>query len=228
MITRWLRPSTKTSILTRAEIRNVAQTGLRDGILRSNEHDIITNLMQFTEVETQTIMVPRDDIIAIDGEQPINRYGSGHPSHTVSRIPLTTRGSDGELNLDGLDGYILKDELLASLLDRSKHGILAKKFHRPMIRVSGATKLPQLYDRLIEANEHIAIVTDDANQSIIGLVTMEDLIEELLGLEIEDEVDASREKFKKNAVKNKVTLFNRSPHPLSWPKQTSIPNGQHG
>lgn len=217
MITRWLRPSTKMSILTCAEIRNVAQTGLRDGILRSNEHDIINNLMRFTEVETKTIMIPRGDIIAVDADLSISHYGSGHPSHTVSRIPLATGTTDGELNLDAIDGYLLKDELLAALLDRSKHHIPAKKFRRPMIRIDGVTKLPQLYDRLIEANEHIAIVTEPSTHAnhtkhaVIGLVTMEDLIEELLGLEIEDEDDALREKFQEERRKKQSDTISKVP-----------------
>ena len=100
IITRWLRPEGKVSLLTRAEISHVASTGYRDGTLRKNEHAIIHNLLKFTEVATETIMTPREDIIAVDRKKPINAYGKGHPSHTVSRIPLCGNTPDGALDLD--------------------------------------------------------------------------------------------------------------------------------
>ena len=207
MITKLLRPETSESLLSRAEIRSVAKLGLRDGILRQNEHRIIDNLMAFHEVQTSDIMIDAEHIICLDATTKLHELHAQHPTRHVSRVPLfdidashpaskmkllstdNPRAND-QPSRHRMKSYVLKDEILAAQLDRRMNEQV-QALSRPLLQVSEATPLPALYQALVEASEHIAGVID-ADGYTVGLVTMEDIIEALLGVDITDEGDALR------------------------------------
>lgn len=86
---------------------------------------------------------------------------------------------------------MLKDELLEALVDGDGERRI-ESFRRPILTVNEDSPLPELFDRLISKREHIAVVIDSFG-GLSGIVTVEDVIETLLGLEIVDESDASRD-----------------------------------
>ena len=182
-ITRLLRRGEKASVLSRTDLSRVANLGYRDGLVREHEQRIIANLMDKDALHAKAVMTPLDRLVALESAQPLSAVNSSSPAWHVSRIPLYVD------HLDKITGYVLKDEVLAALLGRQQSTL--HDLQRPIIRVGAEERLVDLYRRLVNAHEHIAIVQDDAGKTV-GLVTMEDVIEELLGQEIVDESDRER------------------------------------
>lgn len=184
-LTRLLRPKdAKGSLLSRADIGVLAEQGHRDGALRQSEQAIISNLISLEGKTVQDIMLPREQIITLPFESMITAVREEEACMHVSRIPLVN--ADGSIRT-----YVFKDDILAALIK----GLRQKKlddFDRPLVRVPQNAELIQLYHTLAEASEHIAAVINDSEE-VIGLVTMEDLIESVLGLSIVDESDYARE-----------------------------------
>ena len=183
LLTRLLRRGHTGSVLSRADIRNVVDVGYRDGILRRNEKAIISNLMGFQAITVTDIMTPRPVIVALEESTAIGSLGPGRVAWFVSRIPIYVG------DLDHVTGYVLKDEILSAQV-RGDRTAPISTLRRPLLRVRQNLPMPELYSALAEASEHIALV-EDAAGATVGLVTLEDLIETMLGLEILDEADAN-------------------------------------
>lgn len=183
-ITRLLRRGEKASVLSRTDLSRVARLGYRDGLVRDHEQRIIANLMDKDALHASKVMTPLERLVAMEANQPSNAVNSRSPAWHVSRIPLYVD------SVDAITGYVLKDEVLAALLARRGHEPL-KTLQRAIVCVGADEPLVDLYRRLVNAHEHIAIVQDGTSKTI-GIVTMEDVIEELLGQEIVDESDRER------------------------------------
>jgi CBS domain containing-hemolysin-like protein len=127
------------------------------------------------------IMTPRTVIVAADEKSTIkNLYDKGSAKH-FSRIPLFNSEKDN------ITGYVLKDDILLKIIEgKGEEELTTCK--RRIKKVNDFTPIPDLYQILMEKREHIAIVIDKHN-GLSGLVTMEDLIETILGIEIMDESD---------------------------------------
>lgn len=184
-ITRLLRRGEEASVLSRADLSRVANLGYRDGLLRDHERRIIGNLMATGHRHAREVMTPRDALVMLRAERALSDIRPGTPGWHVSRIPIYTDG-----DRDRVTSYVLKDEVLAELLAGHGQRRLAE-LGRPIVSIDGAASLVDLYQRLVEVHEHIAVVRD-ADRRVIGVVSMEDLIEELLGQEIIDESDRAR------------------------------------
>ena len=185
LITRLLRRGYRSSVLSsRADLSRVMQLGYRDGLVRAHERDIVANLMNQENVVTADIMTPLAELIACDETLTLGRIGPRSPAWHVSRIPVYV--GDPEQ----VTGYVLKDEVLVEQIAGRRNRRLAE-LRRPIPRARLSTTLAQLYHLLIEESEHIAIVLDDRGVTA-GVVTMEDLIEALLGEDIVDESDLAR------------------------------------
>ncbi len=182
-ITRWLRHGEAGSILSRGDVSQIAQFGYRDGLVHEHEKDIIDNLMRKESLATAAVMTEMERLVALEADQAMNVVSPGSPAWHISRIPLY------EGHVDNVIGYALKDEVLVQQLSGSGHRSL-RGVCRPIVAVSADETLIELHHRLVKAHEHIAIVQRDGQT--VGVVTMEDVLEELLGHEIIDESDLAR------------------------------------
>ena len=126
-------------------------------------------------------MTPRAVMLIAPESQPIREFFAKHPSLRFSRIPVF-----GERE-DLITGFVLKDNVLEELIRENGDKPLSE-IRRDIVVTRRETPIPQLFDTLIRNREHIALVVDEYG-SVSGLVTMEDMIETLLGLEIMGESD---------------------------------------
>ena len=180
-ITSLLNKKKERSVLSRSDFSAMTEIGLRHGVFEKEESKIIQNLLRFDTIRAKDIMTPRTVVIAADDEETIDSFYEEHHDLHFSRIPLY---SD---HIDQISGFFLKNDMLASLIqDRGKEPL--KNLRRDITIVNEQMAVPDLFNKLMEKREHIALVVDEFG-GMAGLVTMEDVIETLLGMEIMDELD---------------------------------------
>ncbi len=182
VITKTLKKDKSASVLSRADFTAMADLGSAQGVLDESESHLLHSLLQFNKVTAQDVMTPRTVMITSEASTTLAGFHQAHSDLRFSRIPIY----DGKP--DNVTGYFLKDEMLAALLKDPKTTDTVASLRRDIIVVSENSAILSLFTRLIETREHIALVTDKFGGTA-GIVSMEDVIETLLGIEIVDELD---------------------------------------
>lgn len=200
LITKLLKKEKDKSVLSRKDFLVMTEIGEQEGVFQSNESSIIKNLLRFHTIETKSIMTPRTVVKAAAEEMTLEDFNESNPRLQFSRIPTYHEDSK-----DRVTGYFLKADLLTSLLEGKGNESLSI-LRRDIMVVSEQFPITDLYNSLLDKREHIALVVDEFG-GMAGIVTMEDVIETLLGLEIVDEFDntedmqvLARESWKKRAT----------------------------
>lgn len=183
-LTKALKKDKQRSVFSRSDFVAMAEIGARHGVFDPSESAIIGNLLRFNTVCARDVMTPRTVVKAASQDQSVGAFFEANRDLRFSRIPL----HEGDQK-DSVTGYFLKSEMLAKLADE-RGGDLLKSIRRDIIIVSEAFPIPDLFNRFLEKREHIALVVDEFG-GMAGIVTMEDVIETLLGMEIIDELDAT-------------------------------------
>lgn len=185
LITKLLKKDKSKSVLSRTDFAAMTKIGVTQGVIKNSESRIINNLLKFDSIQTTSITTPRTVMLAAEKKMTLQAFYDKHPTIRFSRIPVY----DGEL--DKVCGYFLKDEFLDNILKGNGDKALST-IMREIIVVKEEQPVPALFTQLNEAREHIALVVDQYG-GVEGVVTMEDVIETLLGLEILDELDNSED-----------------------------------
>lgn len=169
------------SVLSREEFHTMTDIAQKEGVFKKNESTIIKNLLTFKEVEVKDIMTPRTVMITAFEEDSIQTFFDQHPKLRFSRIPVFKKDPDD------ITGFILKDVVMEEIINGKGQNKLAK-IKREILITNRNLPIPDLFEIFIAKREHIALVVDEYGTTS-GIVTMEDVIETLLGLEIMDESD---------------------------------------
>ncbi|MCX2718660.1 CNNM domain-containing protein [Lentiprolixibacter aurantiacus] len=169
------------SVLSREEFTAMADIAHEEGVFQESESKVIKNLLRFDEVFVKDIMTPRSVMKIAAETMSVKDFFKENPKLRFSRIPVF---GDSE---DIITGYVLKDNVLEEIIEENGDVALSS-IKRDILITKRDTSIPQLFETLIAKREHIALVVDEYG-SVSGLVTMEDVIETLLGLEIMDESD---------------------------------------
>ncbi len=180
-ITKILNKQKGSAILSRAEFQAMAEIGVQEGIFKKEESQILMNLMKFNNIVVKSIMTPRTVVVAASEDTTIKDFFEKHQKIRVSRIPIY-----GE-NIDNISGYVLKDDLMQNMIEKKWHRQL-KTLSRNIMVVNEKMPIIRLFYKLIQQKEHITMVVGEYGE-MSGIVTMEDVIETLLGTEIVDELD---------------------------------------
>ncbi len=180
-ITKTLKKDKERSVLSKGDFAAMAQVGEEEGTLDPSESTIIQNLLRLEKLKARDIMTPRNVMVAANEERTLEDFWLAHQPLPYSRIPVFKEKSDH------ITGMILKDQMLEELA-QDRHQKILKDIRRDILHVNDSDPLPKLLDNLVTSREQIAMVYDDYG-SVVGLITMEDIFETLLGLEIIDESD---------------------------------------
>ncbi|MFW5936998.1 MAG: CNNM domain-containing protein [Desulfosalsimonas sp.] len=167
--------------VTREEIHALADLGFEEGLFLEKESRILKNLMRFGSIRAADIMTPRKVMFTLPEDLPLNHVYKEHPEIHVSRIPLY------ESDKKNIQKYILKDDLLIALATGDAQRPVSE-LGRDILAVPETVNLFRLFEQLLDRREHIALVVDEYG-GVAGLITMEDILETLLGTEIIDETD---------------------------------------
>ncbi len=180
-LTRGMANTTELKGFSREEFAAMADLGAQEGELEAKESRILKNLFRFRSSTIRNIMTPRTVVFALQQETTVDEFMERHQQTPFSRIPIYNQ------DRDDITGFVLKDEiLLAHARDQKDAGL--KDFSREIKAVSAENSLSQLFEFLLDNKEHIALVLDEYG-GMEGIVTLEDVVETLLGLEIVDEAD---------------------------------------
>ena len=181
-ITKALKKEDVGSAFTRNDFLAMADIGAQHGVFERQESDIIGNLLRFKDVRAKDVMTPRIVVKAAPASQTTGAFFEAHREFRFSRIPLYDESSR-----DHVIGYFLKDELLARMVE-GRSGDELRSLKRDIIAVNEDYPILELFNRFLSTREHIALVVDQFG-GMAGIVTMEDVIETLIGIEIVDESD---------------------------------------
>ncbi|WP_406685387.1 CNNM domain-containing protein [Seonamhaeicola sp. MEBiC1930] len=169
------------SVLSREDFHAMADMAEEEGVFQESESKVIKNLLTFKEVKAKDVMTPRTVMKTESETTTVEEFFSKNLNLRFSRIPLFTNEPDN------ITGLVLKDEIFKEMaLDNNRKKLSELK--RDIIVVNRNLPIPTLFEKLVETRNHMALVVDEYG-SVSGLVTMEDVIETLLGLEIMDESD---------------------------------------
>lgn len=169
------------SILSREDFEVMTDMAHEEGVFQESESTVIKNMLKFDEILVKDVMTPRAVMKIAPETQTIEEFYNDNTPLRFSRIPVF-----GE-RVDVITGFVLKDQVLEELVRDNGKAPLAD-IRRELLVAQRNTSIPQLLETFIEKREHIALVVDEYG-SVSGLVTMEDILETLLGLEIMDESD---------------------------------------
>lgn len=164
------------------ELKQVIDAGSRSGAIDKTEHELIKSILQFSDITAKEIMVPRPDIIALDVLLPREQLIRKVVEEGYSRLPVY-KGT-----LDHIIGIIYSKDLLSLMEHRDL--IILQDIIRPAYFVPETKKISQLLREFQQNKVHMGIVLDEFGGTE-GLVTMEDIIEEIVG-DILDEYDEVR------------------------------------
>ncbi|MEZ7934690.1 MAG: CNNM domain-containing protein [Sulfurospirillum sp.] len=166
---------------SRDEIMAVVAMGERDGSILSKESDLIENLLKLKNIKAKDIMTPRSVVFALPATTTIEDAIEDDRMYIHSRIPIF-----GE-TLDDVVGIVFNQRILEeSVEDHDK--ITLENIAHEVHMVSENLPVPNLIDQFVKRKTHLFIVFDSYGQTA-GVVTLEDAIETLLGVEIVDEMD---------------------------------------
>lgn len=173
----------KGTLVTEEEIKYILTASQNDGVIEEEEREMITSVLEFWDTVVREVMTPRPDIVAIEVNEPMDNLvklivESGH-----SRIPVY------DSNLDNIIGVVYAKELLKNIVGS------IRDYLRPTIFIPEAKKVSDLLHEMQAARTHLAVIVDEYGITS-GLVTMEDLIEEIVG-EIHDELEKEVKGFEK-------------------------------
>ena len=167
--------------LTEEELMVLVEAGEEEGVIEEDEKEMIDSIFEFTDTVVRQVMVPRIDMKVVDADTPVPEAVSVIMESGHSRLPVI----DG--NVDTIIGIIHAKDLLPILACPDKRDVSLREIVRPAFFVPENKKVSELLAEFRSNNRQMAIVRDEYGGTA-GLVTVEDLIEEIVG-EIRDEYD---------------------------------------
>lgn len=215
-ITRLLSNKENVPSFSREEFGALADLGVEEGVFEEEESQIFKNLIRFNSLRVKDIMTPRTVVVGFDRKTTVGELSDRIEQLHFSRLPVYGEGRDE------ITGYVLKHDLLL-MMARDETERSMDELKRDILIVPEMMPLQDFFDRLMSKQEHIAIVVDEYG-GFAGVVTMEDLVETLLGMEIIDEVDniEDMQKMARKKWKERAERLGILPEDLEEEQQENI------
>ena len=208
LLTRLVSRGKQVHVFSRDEFVAMADVGEEAGQLDERESRIIRNLFHMTSLKARDAMTPRTVVKAVPGDRTVGDTLEDSGDTPFSRLPVYGTG------LDDVHGFVLKDDLLLAHA-RGEDARPVSDLQRELPAIPGSQALSTVLERLLERRHQITLVVGEYGETL-GLLTLEDLIETLLGDEIVDEQDTvedmrelARERWERRAAR-------RGAEPAAW------------
>ena len=193
-VTKKINKDNDNDTISREELIHTTLLSEEDGVISDMESDIIENTLQLKEVKIKDILTPRSVMYAVNEELTIKELLKDEQTFKFSRIPVY-----GE-NIDDIKGLILTKEIFKQSIINDN--IQIKQIMKKIKKINENIPVLKALTKFIQTKEHLLLVTDNYGQTE-GVVTLEDCIETLLGLEIVDEFDTVEDMRKLATLKMK-------------------------
>jgi CBS domain containing-hemolysin-like protein len=179
---RLLSPKEEQPTVSRVELTTLAAIGEEEGTLKSRESRVLHNLLSLEATRISDVMTPRTVVMALPQAMSAGEVVAKHGVLPHARLPIYAD------DIDEITGYVLRHDILNATSADEHHTPLTDMRHDIGV-VTETTTLAQALERLVTEREHIFLVIDEFGGTA-GIITLEDAIETLLGIEILDESDA--------------------------------------
>ena len=168
--------------VTREEVIAMAEMGEDEGVLEEQETDIIENTLKLKDVKVSDIMTPRSVIFALNRDLTVGQVLEEHDTLDFTRIPIF------DTNLDSIQGMVNRYEIINRKAD-DQFSTRMHEISQDVPHVNENDPIDKVLELFIKNRDHMALVINNDN-SLTGLITLEDAIETILGQEIVDEHDS--------------------------------------
>lgn len=170
----------------RSEIIALAEIGVKEGVFAVEEANVLKNLINLRKLSIRDIMTPRMVMTVADESITVKEFFEDEEFYRFSRIPICKDGSKDEIT-----GFVHKHDVMIQL-GNQQYDTPLSEIKRSLDVVPDLQNLYTLYDFFTKENTHIALVVEEFGGTA-GIVTMEDVLETLLGMEIMDEFDSTED-----------------------------------
>lgn len=168
--------------VTRGELAAMVAMAAREGTLGDADSKLVSNVLRYDEITLEDVMTPRTVVCALPARATLADLLADEKAHVYSRIPIY-QGTP-----DHVVGYVLQRDVLAEIAKGADPSTPLADHAREALHLPEQLSVRTALRRLTEGHQHLALVLDEFG-GVSGLVTLEDLVETLLGIEILDESD---------------------------------------
>lgn len=182
LITHIFSGKNKQTSVSREEVSAMVTVGAEEGVLEKKENRMIQNLLKLDDVKARDIMTPSSVAEIAEESMTLREFYQNEAFRQFSRIPVYNEEND-----DYIKGYVLRQTILEKLSE-DKFNLRLTDIIRPVLTFQENENVGKIWEQLLAKKEHISIIIDEYG-CFRGIVTMEDVIETMLGTEIVDEKD---------------------------------------
>ncbi|MCE5221136.1 MAG: hemolysin family protein [Clostridium sp.] len=176
-------------IVTKEELKSFIETGEEQGAINESEKEMIEGIFEFDNKKVEKVMTPRTEVYCINIKEPLNAYLDELLEMRYSRVPVY------EDNIDNVIGILYMKDFIIEAKNKGFDNVNIKDILKEPYFVHEGKNVQDLFKLLQISQRHIAVIIDEYG-GFSGIITIEDLIEEIMG-EINDEDDSSEERIKK-------------------------------
>ena len=169
------------TLVTRDDVAAIADLGGEEGIIEEDEEKVIHNLLKLRDIKVVDIMTPRVVMTSFQSTSTVKEILDEHKIIRVSRIPVF------DDTIDDSSGIVIRSEILMAA-SRDEWDSPMSEFKKPVISLKTTANVDEALEMFLEERQQFALVRDEFGGTA-GIVTMEDVLETLLGEEIVDELD---------------------------------------
>ena len=180
--------SSESDAITEGELITMVSEAENDGELTDRESQLIRSAIEFDDVEVEEILTPRVDVVAVEDDISLEELAQTFAESGYSRLPVYHD------TVDNIIGVVHEKDFYIARLKKS---VTMEDLIAPTLYTTGSTQISQLLRTLREQHHHMAVVVDEYGGTE-GIITLEDILEELVG-EIWDEHDEATEDFRQQS-----------------------------
>jgi len=182
LLSKWLAKEGNGDKVSREEVIAMAELGEDEGTIEESESTVIENVLMLDDIPVEEVLTPRSVIFALDKTSSVREVLEKYNDIEFSRIPVY------EEELDNIIGIVRRHVLLKSKAE-DQFDVTMGELAKPIHTVEENDSVGDVLDEFVKRREHLFMVKDQFGQ-VAGLITLEDAIETLLGIEIVDETDS--------------------------------------